>query len=118
LIYTSSTPEEGSEANEKLDIFADVTRSHHDPRNRREHQKHEPIKPQTKAHNDPISRLPPFAEKMRQDEKKRKQTAKKEFLQDRAPTSSDELLSKDTVLKIMLTNVAMFIIYLIYKLFS
>lgn len=112
LVYASSTGEEFDPENEYFkqskhwDIFSDLVRLKRDPRNREEYKKDERHS-KTVISNEPISRVPPLAEKQKRDQRR--------AWLEKAKGKEELYLSKETVGTILVFGIGTFILYTVFK---
>jgi hypothetical protein len=111
LVYTSDTGEEFVPDAEEYrrskywDIFADLVRMKRDPRNREVYKKDE--RHARPINNEPISRVPPLAEKKRRDEKR--------AWKERAQKTEELYLSKEAVGTLIVCFVGLGLVYAVFK---
>lgn len=111
LVYTSDRGEpfvpetEEYRRSKHWDIFADLVRMKRDPRNREVYKKDE--RHTRSVNNDPITRVPPLAEKKRRDEKR--------VLRERAKQTEELYLSKETVGALVICFVGVGFVYAVFK---
>ncbi|KAA8897100.1 hypothetical protein TRICI_006776 [Trichomonascus ciferrii] len=111
LVYTSDVGEpfvpdaDAFHRAKHWDIFADLVRLKRDPRNRGAYKKDE--RHTRSVNNEPISRVPPLAEKKRRDEKR--------AWKQRAQKTEELYLSKETVGTLIVVSVGLGLVYAVFR---